>query len=113
MTWLPLLAILGLTAIAARVAARMSEERHARTPRPLTPTGPVGSSHPRRWAVLGVLIVSLLVTSIDHTIVNVALPPLALDLQATSTGLWVAAAVAAWATVIAAVHPPRHARTTH
>ena len=52
--------------------------------------GAVGESHPRRWRVLGVLILSLLVTSIDHTIINVALPPLAVDLGATASELqWV------------------------
>ena len=52
--------------------------------------GPAGTSHPGRWRVLGVLILSLLVTSIDHTIINVALPPLAVDLGASAAQLqWV------------------------
>lgn len=52
--------------------------------------GPVGTSHPHRWRILGVLVVSLLVTSIDHTIMNVALPALALDLGPTASQLqWV------------------------
>ena len=33
-------------------------------------------SHPNRWRILGVLVLALLVTSIDHTIINVALPQL-------------------------------------
>ena len=55
-----------------------------------SPTGPVSASHPQRWRVLGVVILSLLVTSIDHTIINVALPPLALDLRASAAELqWI------------------------
>jgi EmrB/QacA subfamily drug resistance transporter len=47
-------------------------------------------SHPRRWRILVVLLLALLVTSIDHTIINVALPSLAIDLGASSAGLqWV------------------------
>lgn len=59
--------------------------------RPASQTlGPAGASHPRRWRILAVLILSLLVTSIDHTIINVALPPLALDLGASAAQLqWV------------------------
>jgi len=50
----------------------------------------VGTSHPQRWHILGVLVLSLLVTSIDHTIINVALPALALDLGPTASQLqWV------------------------
>lgn len=49
-----------------------------------------GDSHPQRWRILGVLILSLLVTSIDHTIINVALPPMAVDLKASAADLqWV------------------------
>ena len=47
-------------------------------------------SHPHRWRILGVLILSLLVTSIDHTIINIALPPMAVDLGASAADLqWV------------------------
>jgi EmrB/QacA subfamily drug resistance transporter len=46
--------------------------------------------HARRWWILAVLCVSLLVTGIDGTIVNVALPTLVRDLGATSSQLqWV------------------------
>lgn len=52
--------------------------------------GPAGTSHPHRWRILSVLVLSLLVTSIDHTIINVALPGLALDLRPTAAELqWV------------------------
>lgn len=43
-----------------------------------------------RWAVLGVLCLSLLIVGIDGTIVNVALPTLVRDLDATSSELqWI------------------------
>lgn len=43
-----------------------------------------------RWAVLAVLCVSLLVVSLDNTILNVALPTLVRDLHATSSQLqWI------------------------
>ena len=52
--------------------------------------GPDGESHPNRWRILAVLILSLLITSIDHTIINVALPPLAVDTGASAAQLqWV------------------------
>ncbi len=50
------------------------------------------ASHPQRWRVLVVLVLALLVTSIDHTIINVALPRLVDDLGATGAQLqWVVA----------------------
>jgi EmrB/QacA subfamily drug resistance transporter len=43
-----------------------------------------------RWPILAVLLLSLMVTSIDHTIVNVALPEMVRDVGATSSDLqWV------------------------
>ena len=33
-----------------------------------------GTGHPRRWAILGVLVTSLLVVVLDNTILNIALP---------------------------------------
>src|ERR1700730_15909737 len=36
-------------------------------------TGPAQTGHPRRWTILGVLIVSLLVVVLDNTVLNVAL----------------------------------------
>ncbi|MBV8960979.1 MAG: DHA2 family efflux MFS transporter permease subunit [Actinobacteria bacterium] len=50
-------------------------------------------SHPDRWRILVVLVLALLVTSIDHTIINVALPRLVTELGTSSAGLqWVVAA---------------------
>src|SRR4051812_4469890 len=50
-------------------------------------------SHPDRWRVLAVLVLALLVTSVDHTIINVAMPRLVGDLSATAAQLqWVVAA---------------------
>lgn len=46
--------------------------------------------HQRRWVILGVLCLSLLIVGIDGTIVNVALPTLSIDLGATSSQLqWI------------------------
>jgi len=42
-----------------------------------------GDGHPRRWAILGVLVVSLLVVVLDNTILNIALPSIQRDLQAS------------------------------
>ncbi len=55
--------------------------------------GDTHASHPNRWRILGVLVLALLVTSIDHTIINVAMPRLVDDLGATSAQLqWIVAA---------------------
>ena len=46
--------------------------------------------HRRRWAILGVLSTSLLITAIDHTIMNVALPRIVVELGATTSQLqWI------------------------
>src|SRR5690348_18405268 len=46
--------------------------------------------HRRRWWTLGVLSLSLLVISLDNTILNVALPTLGDDLNASSSQLqWI------------------------
>jgi EmrB/QacA subfamily drug resistance transporter len=46
--------------------------------------------HPRRRAILGVLCLSLLIVVIDNTVLNTALPTLARDLHAGTSGLqWV------------------------
>ena len=44
-------------------------------------------SYERRWWILGVLCLSLLVIGLDNTILNVALPTLARDLGATNSQL--------------------------
>jgi EmrB/QacA subfamily drug resistance transporter len=55
-----------------------------------THTAPDATGHPRRWIVLGVMCLSLLLIVVDNTIVNVALPTLARDLDATTSQLqWV------------------------
>ncbi|HET6214830.1 MAG TPA: MFS transporter, partial [Micromonosporaceae bacterium] len=38
---------------------------------------PNNTGHPRRWAILGVLVISLLVVVLDNTVLNVALKTLA------------------------------------
>ena len=56
-------------------------------------SGPAAPSHPQRWQILGVLVLALLVTSIDHTIINVALPEMVSDLDASAAQLqWIVAA---------------------
>ena len=48
------------------------------------------TAHRRRWWTLAVLSISLLVISLDNTILNVALPSIAGDLGASASGLqWV------------------------
>ena len=57
------------------------------------PAEPSTPSHPDRWRILVVLVLALLVTSIDHTIINVALPQMVGDLDTTAAGLqWIVAA---------------------
>jgi len=49
-----------------------------------------GGSLPRRWLALTVLCVSLLIVTLDNTVLNVALPTLVRDLHATTTELqWI------------------------
>jgi len=60
----------------------------------------MASSHDRRWWILGVLCLSVLLVSVDNTIVNVALPTMSRELSATTSQLqWV---VDAYALVLAA-----------
>jgi EmrB/QacA subfamily drug resistance transporter len=55
--------------------------------------GATSPSNPNRWRILGVLVLALLVTSIDHTIINVALPQMVSDLDASAAHLqWIVAA---------------------
>lgn len=46
-----------------------------------------GEGHPRRWAILGVLVVSLLITVLDNTVLNIALPTIQKDLKASPAQL--------------------------
>ncbi len=46
-----------------------------------------GEGHPRRWAILAVLVVSLLVVVLDNTVLNIALPTIQGDLDATQSEL--------------------------
>ncbi len=60
-----------------------------------------GEGHPRRWAILGVLVTSLLVVVLDNTILNVALPTIQRDLDTSQSELvW---AVDAYILVFAAL----------
>ena len=52
------------------------------------PAGPFGpDGHPRRWAILAVLVVSLLIVVLDNTVLNIALPTIQRDLDATQSQL--------------------------
>lgn len=46
-----------------------------------------GAGHPRRWAILAVLVVSLLVVVLDNTVLNIALPTIQRDLDAAQSQL--------------------------
>ncbi len=46
-----------------------------------------GEGHPRRWAILSVLVVSLLIVVLDNTVLNIALPTIQADLNATQSEL--------------------------
>ncbi len=46
-----------------------------------------GEGHPRRWAILGVLVVSLLIVVLDNTVLNIALPTIQRDLEASAAEL--------------------------
>ena len=46
-----------------------------------------GEGHPKRWAMLGVLVVSLLVVVLDNTVLNIALPTIQRDLDASQSEL--------------------------
>ena len=48
----------------------------APTPAPGAATAPPPGGHPRRWSILGVLVVSLLVVVLDNSVLNVALAAL-------------------------------------
>jgi EmrB/QacA subfamily drug resistance transporter len=55
-----------------------------------TETVPDTKGHPRRWLVLGVMCLTLLLIVMDNTIVNVALPTLQSDLDASTSQLqWI------------------------
>jgi EmrB/QacA subfamily drug resistance transporter len=45
------------------------------------------AGHPRRWAILGVLVLALFAISLDNTILTIALPTLAQDLHASTSQL--------------------------
>jgi EmrB/QacA subfamily drug resistance transporter len=58
--------------------------------RPVEPTLEAAGPNPRRWQILAVLCVSLFVIVMDNTIVNVALPTLARELEAGTSSLqWI------------------------
>ncbi len=46
-----------------------------------------GEGHPRRWRILAVLVVSLLMTVLDNSVLNIALPTMQRDLHASQSDL--------------------------
>jgi len=54
---------------------------------PGVPGPPEEEGHPRRWAILGVLVVSLLIVVLDNTVLNIALPTIQRDLHASQSEL--------------------------
>jgi MFS transporter, DHA2 family, multidrug resistance protein len=46
-----------------------------------------GEGHPRRWTILAVLVICLLVVVLDNTILNIALPTIQRDLEASQSEL--------------------------
>lgn len=54
---------------------------------PTTPAPATRGGHPRRWPILGVLVIALFALGLDNTILNIALPTLARDLSATTSEL--------------------------
>lgn len=46
-----------------------------------------GVGHPKRWTILAVLVVSLLIVVLDNTVLNIALPTIQADLAATQSEL--------------------------
>ncbi len=46
-----------------------------------------GQGHPKRWTILAVLVVSLLVVVLDNTVLNIALPTIQRDLAASQGAL--------------------------
>ena len=51
------------------------------------PSAPHDDAYPRRWAALSVLVVSLVVVVLDNTVLNVALPTIQRDLDASTEQL--------------------------
>ncbi len=68
----------------------MARTSSLRTASPTTAVFDPAAGHPRRRAILGVLCLSLLVITIDNTVLNTALPTLARDLGAGTSSLqWI------------------------
>ena len=67
----------------------MTRAEHSPSEPPATETDEP-AAHPRRWAILGVLALSLVIISLDNTVLNVALPSMQRSLHASSNQLqWI------------------------
>ena len=81
-----------MSSVTHTTSAHQTKEQSCTVVQSPSPQARRASSHPNRWRILGVLVLALLVTSIDHTIINVALPQLVEGLNASSADLqWVVA----------------------
>jgi EmrB/QacA subfamily drug resistance transporter len=74
-------------AVAAPEQTRAEARAEARAEEPAVGWQTSGAGHPRRWAILGVLVTSLLVVVLDNTILNIALPTIQRDLNADQSEL--------------------------
>jgi EmrB/QacA subfamily drug resistance transporter len=63
------------------VTPREAHDKQPAADQPWTPEE--GQGHPRRWAILSALLVSLLIVVLDNTVLNIALPTIQRDLSAT------------------------------
>ncbi len=75
--------------------AEQADPQHSPASDPAAPVAvpaggglPYGTEgHPQRWAILGVLVVSLLIVVLDNTVLNIALPTIQRDLGASQSQL--------------------------
>ena len=89
-----IVALLGLVLTASLVALTgRRDPRPLPTPKPpkeKVPMSPATEPYPRRWKALGVLALSLLVITMGNTILNVGLPTIREELDASSSQLqWI------------------------
>jgi len=69
------------------VNAKQSAANQAQAARASGDWVPTAEGHPRRWTILAVLVVSLLVVVLDNTVLNIALPTIQKDLGTSQSQL--------------------------
>ncbi|MBT3155244.1 MFS transporter [Streptomyces sp. CHD11] len=67
----------------------MSSQEHAsdRSPEPSDQAAPPPQGHPRRWLILGVICLAQLTVLLDNTVLNVAIPSLTRELDASTADI--------------------------